>query len=1516
MTLYLYAVNKSRRTVLLLLMSFLCLNSIWAQNENIDTPNLSFENGNLQYWKQYVGGFCFNPIDSTYYYEEWKEVTNNRQIGIVNGFPTSQDPIISCWDFPTNPDGITPVRIGSTGTTECESGSTGNKEAAMAEKLVYKFKVTENTTLLTYRFAAVLHCPDLVNRGNGARSEHIGEQLPSFHVSVDFYDPTTELETNLPCGAFTVSADSKNSYSLELVNDQPNKVCRGSAAAGLITQFAYRPWTYGTLDLSQHVGKEATITIIVHDCLRESNGKIGPGGHRAYGYFWAETKKLELKVKNCGLDTAQIIAPEGFESYEWSRSDGLGVETMKNKSSVALIPPELIKAGVTYSCKMMDVSGCTALQLETELDEVGVNIDFSTRDTCDGRVFFTNKTTISGDEIVGFTWDFGDGTFSSLENPEAKYMEPGVHNVAMTVRTKMGCSKTDSKKINVRYFPHLKISAADSVCYGTDVELTAMEASVGSKFHWSTGDTTQTIKHKMTSSQNFELEVEDEYFCTYKENYWIVVKPSAEFTIMGDKSVCLNDTVELTARAYTTGNDISYVWNTGATTDVMRARPLKDSTEYSVTGLYKNGCATTKSVFVRLNPLPVVSLANVDPICKGEMTDLEANVVSSNGPVTYVWSDLYSGKVRTVMPDTTSSYMVSCVDSLGCKSLPQSATVKVKPLPELNILGDSVICEGRALKLTVSGVSSNINWYDGSDVTTITRIPSQDTTYWVEGFSNGCRGYAEFSVKLLSAPYVWIDAASSSICKGDSVVLYARGAESYQWNNSSEKDSIVVAPFTTSEYSVTGTTTTGCVGTNKIRVIVNDSPVIKVTGDAFACEGDVATITATGANEFFWSNNAYGPTLSMNIYQDESLSVRGVDGNGCEAEVPWTITKKERPVLSYTGDVAVCSGSILTITASGANTYKWHNGNGTSVYSEILTADEELKVVGNIDGCTSELLIPVKTLPVPSLWASGTAITGVCPDSTATLIAHGAHHYQWANGEKTDTITFVPAASTSYTLYGYSEMGCEAMISVPVKVNPRPMIYTKGDTKACVESVVKIEAYDANNETPNFIWSNGSYGSIINPVILDNTTFEVVGENKYGCRASAIHQVTLVDPPTLSFVGKTTVCQGESTTLQGQGALVYTWDDGVNQGTGASFNVKPEGNTVIRMTGSDVGNCPSSIDIQIVVLTPPALFISGDTAVCLGDSFTIYASGAETYKWNTGDETSSISHVTSSTSEYTVYGTNEYGCTSSKSHIVMVRPAPFIEIEKGLQSGCLNRPDTVRLSATGAQLYKWTSEPFNVSVSAAGFASDITATFDEPTLIKVEGIDAYGCVGTAERELELMPRQEIDFSVAPNFIEVGSSNVRFVGVSPKDGVWTWEPGDGSEDVKGVSASHYYDPTKADSFEVKVYAVDKFGCEYEGRASVYTWMDFWGAEGFTPNGDELNDTFKFFGGEYMDEFHYIIYNRMGEIVFTGNSINDEWDGTLNGEPCPWGVYGWVANYKSHYMGINKDGERKGFVTLIR
>ncbi len=1550
--------------------------SAFSQDTNIDTPNLSFEKGNLSGWEQYTGGFYYDKTTDEYKFQPWQSVTNTNRISVVNGFSDSNDPVIRCWDFLTNPDGKTTVRIGSTGFPE--NNNSGDGKPAAAERLVYKFKVTENTTLFTYCFAAVLHCPDLTSAGGGTHgfggiggigggttgggttgggatgggttgggatgggttgggatgaatsSGHSGDQLPTFAIAVSLVDPVTGLDTKPPCGEFMVNADGHNADGLELVEDQSVTSCNGSADATNISEYAFRRWTYGNFDLSNHIGQDVTIEIIVHDCLRESNnGDIGPGGHRAYGYFWAETKKLELKVKNCIDEPARIMAPAGFGSYKWSRSDGINVDTDPNDPSVAVIPNDLKRTNVDFICELTSETGCTSVQLTTQLHEMGAALDFDYENDCGGLVHFKDiKDSIVGDKVTGYTWDFGDGSVpQNVKTPDARYMAPGPYTVKMTVKTDLGCTKTIEKEIYVRRFPNLSISSQKTVCIGHEVELEAIGASANSRYVWNTNptdtSTSSSLKTVINSYENdFHVDVIDEYYCKYEKDWKVYGVESPRLAITGEKEVCLGDTAHLeVSDTYLPDSAITYTWiSMGVNSDLLKACPTTD-TSYTVRGTYAFGprCFSEASYKVNVLPLPVVTVDGDRQVCENDPANLTAKPVSYNGGFTScIWEDEVTvGENRAVYPTDETTYSVYCVDEKNCKSRPASITVKVKPLPNIKITGDSAICEGKSAKLTVNGVGTNVEWYDGTaGQTTITRTPTQDTTYWVEGYSNGCKGRADFTVKLLDVPTVWIEGVST-ICRGDSTNLIARGADTYVWNTSDNVDSIWVSPYSESEYSVIGTVNNGgCVGTATFKVSVNEPPTLVLSGNSDACDGDEAKVSVTGANEYFWSNNAYGSNVSVKVTKDDTLTVRGVDINQCESTATWTIKKKELPQLSYSGDTAVCAGDILTITASGANTYEWQDGSGTSVFSQVLEKDMELKVKGVINGCSSSIIIPVSVSPVPSLWVSGSGVTGVCAGDSAVLIGHGADRYQWSNGETADTIVIFPTNSTDYSLYGYSEKGCEVLIPVPVKVNPNPMVYTKGDTKACLESIVTIEAMDSNGETASFSWDNGNMGSIITPKIMGDQTFTVTAQNKYGCKGQATHTVYLTEQPVLSFLGETAICYGETTTLQGQGAVNYTWNDGEKEYTGSSINVSPKENMLIRMTGSNVGNCPATIDIQLTVLSLPSILITGDSAVCFGDEFTLYASGASTYKWSTGDETSSIKYNTGSSSEYTVWGTNESGCVSQATHVVEVRPNPTIQIEKGSQTGCQGRPDTIRFSAKGGVMYKWSSEPYSASVAKNGITSDLVATIDEPVVLNVEGTDEFGCKGYAEYSVDLLPRQDIRFEVYPTFIETGSSNVRFSGITPKESKWYWEPDDGEKVYEGVNTSHFFDPNAADSFVVKVRAIDKFGCEYVGRQTIFTWLDFWAPEGFTPNGDEMNDAFKFFGGEYMDHFEYIIFNRLGEIVFEGKSIEDEWDGTINGEPCPWGVYGWYCKYKSNYMGITKEGDRRGFVSLIR
>lgn len=84
--------------------------------------------------------------------------------------------------------------------------------------------------------------------------------------------------------------------------------------------------------------------------------------------------------------------------------------------------------------------------------------------------------------------------------------------------------------------------------------------------------------------------------------------------------------------------------------------------------------------------------------------------------------------------------------------------------------------------------------------------------------------------------------------------------------------------------------------------------------------------------------------------------------------------------------------------------------------------------------------------------------------------------------------------------------------------------------------------------------------------------------------------------------------------------------------------------------------------------------------------------------------------------------------------------------------------------------------------------------------------------------------------------------------------------------------------------------------------------------FTPNNDGLNDYFRPHNALKADNYEFRVYNRWGQLVFHSRNWQDKWDGKINGQVQPTGVYVWFLTY------TNRDTKqpvfKKGTVTLIR
>src|SRR5258706_8468605 len=97
-----------------------------------------------------------------------------------------------------------------------------------------------------------------------------------------------------------------------------------------------------------------------------------------------------------------------------------------------------------------------------------------------------------------------------------------------------------------------------------------------------------------------------------------------------------------------------------------------------------------------------------------------------------------------------------------------------------------------------------------------------------------------------------------AICNGQSATLTAGGAQTYIWTPSTNLSASTGSPVTassssTTTYTVTGTDNNGCSATTQVTVMVNPLPVITVTPPPAICNGQSATLTASGAQSYSWT---------------------------------------------------------------------------------------------------------------------------------------------------------------------------------------------------------------------------------------------------------------------------------------------------------------------------------------------------------------------------------------------------------------------------------------------------------------------------------------------------------------------------------------------------------------------------------------------------------------------------------------------------------------------------------------
>jgi hypothetical protein len=364
------------------------------------------------------------------------------------------------------------------------------------------------------------------------------------------------------------------------------------------------------------------------------------------------------------------------------------------------------------------------------------------------------------------------------------------------------------------------------------------------------------------------------------------------------------------------------------------------NTNYSITGTGTNSCVSSNTAIatVTVYTLPVIS-ASGSSICAGSTASITvngANTYSVNGN---------SASNFTFSPTVTTNYNITGTDANGCVSGTAAvATITVHAIPVVNAVSGGV-CTGSIFTLNVSGASSySIN---GNAASSFTFNPSSNTQYSVTGTSAvGCvsSNTAVAAVTVYSLPVV--SASGGTLCSGKVYTMTVSGANTYSVNGNAVT-TLTFSPMTNTTYSITGKSAQGCVSSNTAvaSISVSPSPTVSVNSSS-VCAGNVATITASGANLYSWSNSQTGTSIHVTPAVTSTYTVTGTDaGNGCTNAATATVTVHSTSI-TVSGSSTICVNETGTLVASGATTYTW----STTENGATISASPSLTTTYTVQG--------------------------------------------------------------------------------------------------------------------------------------------------------------------------------------------------------------------------------------------------------------------------------------------------------------------------------------------------------------------------------------------------------------------------------------------------------------------------------------------------------------------------------------------------------------------------------------
>ena len=724
-------------------------------------------------------------------------------------------------------------------------------------------------------------------------------------------------------------------------------------------------------------------------------------------------------------------------------------------------------------------------------------------------------------------------------------------------------------------------------------------------------------------------------------------------------------------------------------------------------------------------------------------------------------------KIRSYMLRLKSGDCGTCMVEKTTDS--DTSFVKLMPVSKPDEpIGSAEICEGDTTVYYTNSIEEAVSYKWGvipDSAATVTAIDTSAEFSFIKGFSGiatvyvvgentECPGDTSYTEVLVnSLPEVSLtDLESAGLSTGEIELIGgtpAGGTYSGDGVTTSPNFNTETAGPGSHEIVYTFTDENGCSASDTNTITVSCDPIISLN-TAKSCYGDTVVV-AVSTSEILESCglNSYIMNVSYNTeyLQYETYSL----------------------VNTLSPDAYIYDGTpedgIVKLVAYAP--YKY-NGEGDLVYLKFTAIKEGTSTMDfasvsfNGDTLDNTEGTEVTVIPLPTVNIEDHE---TCAGNCFTFVTEpeAFDAYEWSNGSTASTLKACESGTYSVTVT--DTVGCMASDSAKLTIASLPEISIE-DTEVCNNNQLVIPVL--MGEVPSIC---NIHDFILN-VGYDTSALEYVGfkkegtllENGFlydGTPGDTSVNIVAYTPDTLNQAGTllyllfdakqagdypidiikfsvgTTVndsikggvvtinsipdasagddkeiCEGETVELKGSGGSSYSWSNGA---TGESITVKPSTTTIYTVTVTSGAGCSSTDDVTVTVYDNPVANAGSDTAICYGLSTELNATGGSTYKWNTGEEGSSITVTPQLQTVYTVTVSNENGCTDTDQVTVNVHQLPDADAGDSV-SVCYGTPAT--LNASGGSEYVWNN---------GETSSEITVNPEETGIYYVTVSSAEGC---------------------------------------------------------------------------------------------------------------------------------------------------------------------------------------------